>query len=166
MSFNVHKEVMGIEFRLMIEQIKVSDTYLRRRQKMTVGFTLLNGIERLAQISDATDSDKKETDEYVHGATSPKEMVGALDAFGADAEIAYTPMNICDEYKDCPLVTPDGLCASESFFDESNSEFAGRCGICLPVDVTMSPDEQDRIIDIVHACFDMQSISRHDLQLN
>lgn len=98
--------------------------------------------------------------EDVHGATSPEEIYDALAAFGAEAGFVYTPMNRLDEYKKYDFVTPDGLSVSESFFDESNSDYAFRCGILLPMDASMTQDEQDRVIDIVHACFDMQNISR------
>ena len=97
--------------------------------------------------------------EDIHGATSPEEIYDALAAFGAEADFVYTPMNRLDEYKDYAFVTPDGLSVSETFFDESNSDYAYRCGILLPMDSSMTREAQDRIIDIVHACFNMQSVS-------
>ena len=117
-------------------------------------------------ITDATVADRLNSDhrrlnyEDTHGATSPEEIYDALAAFGAEAGFVYAPMNRCEGYKTYAFVTPDGLDESELFFDESNSDYAYRCGICLPIDATMTTEDQDRIIDIVHACFDMQSIDR------
>ncbi len=81
------------------------------------------------------------TYEKVSGKTCPTEIIEALAANNAEARPIWKPMHIQPVYRDCAVV--EGA-VSEDIFAR---------GVCLPSDVKMTEDEQDRIIDVVAKCF-------------
>ena len=87
------------------------------------------------------------------GKTCPTEILETLAKYNAEGRPIWKPMHLQPIYCANPFVTVDGL------YDKSNpSEDVGsdifRRGLCLPSDNKMTPDIQDKIIDIVKSCFE------------
>lgn len=95
-----------------------------------------------------------------HGTAAPMEIYDALQAFGAESRPVYKPMHMQPVFQDCEQITLDGGRRAYQEFDQD--DFWVRCneskrifesGLCLPSDIRMTNEEQDRIIEIVNACF-------------
>ena len=94
----------------------------------------------------------------VSGKSSPQEILEALSAFGAEGRPIWKPMHLQPIYRMHPFVTVEG-----NGRGRSNAYIAGggvdvgadifRRGLCLPSDNKMTPEQQDRIIEIIHRCF-------------
>ncbi|MBR4747968.1 MAG: DegT/DnrJ/EryC1/StrS family aminotransferase [Abditibacteriota bacterium] len=92
------------------------------------------------------------------GKSSPGEILGALNSFNAEGRPIWKPMHMQPIYRSHAFVTKEG-----SGRGRSNAYIAGkgvdvgadifRRGLCLPSDNKMTPDQQDRVIDIIHRCF-------------
>ena len=63
------------------------------------------------------------------------------------------------------VVEPDDGCEPDLFLDESNSDFAYRYGVCPPMDASLTNEELDRIIEIIHACFDIRRFVMKKIRL-
>ena len=108
----------------------------------------------------------------IHGTASPMEIVEALDAFGAEAFPVYKPMHMQPLFLGCDQISLDGSILEyadkdgdrEELFPRHNaSKYLFEHGVCLPGSVDMTTEEQDRIIQIVRACFngaDMKAVKR------
>ena len=93
----------------------------------------------------------------VPGKSCPSEILDALAAFNAEGRPIWKPMHMQPIYRTHAFVTADG-----SGRGRTNAYIAGsgqdigadifRRGLCLPSDNKMTPDQQDRIIDIIHRC--------------
>ena len=93
----------------------------------------------------------------VPGKSCPSEILDALAAFNAEGRPICKPMHMQPIYRTHAFVTADG-----SGRGRTNAYIAGsgqdigadifRRGLCLPSDNKMTPDQQDRIIDIIHRC--------------
>ena len=89
----------------------------------------------------------------VSGKTCPSEMLEALAAFNAEGRPIWKPMHMQPVYRTHPFVTRNGLYRQG---DEEASDVGAdifRRGLCLPSDNKMTPEQQDRIIEIIHRCF-------------
>ncbi len=94
----------------------------------------------------------------VSGKSSPQEILDALAAFNAEGRPVWKPMHMQPIYRTHAFITAEG-----SGRGRSNAYIAGtgadvgadlfRRGLCLPSDNKMTPEQQDRIIDIIHRCF-------------
>ena len=92
------------------------------------------------------------------GKSSPGEILAALSAFNAEGRPIWKPMHMQPIYRTHPFITTEG-----NGRGRSNAYIAGsgldigadifRRGLCLPSDNKMTPEQQDRIIDIIHRCF-------------
>jgi dTDP-4-amino-4,6-dideoxygalactose transaminase len=92
------------------------------------------------------------------GKSSPGEILAALAAFNAEGRPIWKPMHLQPIYRMNPFVTRDGNGRARS-----NAYIAGGSvdvgadifhrGLCLPSDNKMTPEQQDRIIEIIHRCF-------------
>jgi dTDP-4-amino-4,6-dideoxygalactose transaminase len=92
------------------------------------------------------------------GKTTPSEILDALAAFNAEGRPVWKPMHMQPIYRTHPFITVKG-----SGRGQSNAYIAGssvdvgadifRRGLCLPSDNKMTPEQQDRIIEIIHRCF-------------
>ena len=93
------------------------------------------------------------------GKSCPTEMLNALASFGAEGRPLWKPMHMQSIYKNNGFVG-----RSDSMRGNSNAYISGEdgCdagadlfarGLCLPSDHKMSPEEQDRVIEIVRRCF-------------
>lgn len=101
-----------------------------------------------------------------HGTASPMEVYDALAAFGAQSSPAYMPLSLYLAFQDYDQITLDGSRRSWEFGDDGfwvrsnvSKEYFER-GLCLPSDIWMTEEEQDRVIDIVFACFSKMDFDR------
>ncbi len=94
----------------------------------------------------------------VPGKSCPSEILDALAAFNAEGRPIWKPMHMQPIYRTHAFVTAEG-----SGRGRTNAYIAGsgqdigadifHRGLCLPSDNKMTPDQQDKIIDIIHRCF-------------
>ena len=92
------------------------------------------------------------------GKSSPQEILDALAAFNAEGRPIWKPMHMQPIYRTHAFITAEG-----NGRGRSNAYIAGsgldvgadifRRGLCLPSDNKMTPEQQDKIIDIIHRCF-------------
>lgn len=95
-----------------------------------------------------------------HGTAAPMEIYDALEAFGAESCPVYKPMHMQPLFQHCDQITLDG--GRWTYQDFYQDDFWVRCnegkhifehGLCLPSDVRMTREEQERVVEIVNACF-------------
>ena len=85
------------------------------------------------------------------GKTCPMEILDALFAFNAEGRPIWKPMHLQPIYRDHPFVTRDGDGRRPGSRDVGADIFTR--GLCLPTDNKLKPEDQDRIIEIIHRCF-------------
>ena len=93
------------------------------------------------------------------GKSCPTEILEALAAFNAEGRPIWKPMHMQPIYRTNAFVTAEG-----SGRGRTNAYIAGsgedvgadifQRGLCLPSDNKMTPEQQDRIIEIVKRCFE------------
>ena len=95
-----------------------------------------------------------------HGTAAPMEIYDALLSFGAQASPAYKPLHMQPMYQNYDQITLDG--SFKMYQESSQDDFWVRCdegkrifesGLCLPSSIGMTDEEQERVIEIVNACF-------------
>lgn len=94
--------------------------------------------------------DKEATYTHVPGKSCPTEILEALAAFNAEGRSIWKPMHMQPIYRDHSFITTEGV-AYPGCFDVGADIF--HRGLCLPSDNKMTPERQDKIIDIIHRCF-------------
>ncbi len=77
------------------------------------------------------------------GKTCPTEILAKLEACNAEGRPIWKPMHMQPFYSDCAFVSLDSP-INEDIFHR---------GLCLPSDIKMTDEIQDRIIEIVKSCF-------------
>ena len=92
------------------------------------------------------------------GKSSPQEILDALAAFNAEGRPIWKPMHMQSIYRSNAFITRTGSGRGRTnAYISGDFENVGadifRRGICLPSDNKMTPEEQDRIIEIIHRCF-------------
>ncbi len=93
------------------------------------------------------------------GKSCPTEILEALAAFNAEGRPIWKPMHMQPIYRSHAFVTVEGNGrARTNAYIAGNGVDVGadlfHRGLCLPSDNKMTPDQQDRIIEIIHRCFD------------
>lgn len=93
------------------------------------------------------------------GKSSPGEILAAITAFGAEGRPIWKPMHMQPIYRSHAFITADGNGRARS-----NAYIAGagvdigadifKRGLCLPSDNKMTKEQQDRVIEIIHRCFE------------
>ena len=86
--------------------------------------------------------------ESEQGKSCPTEILETLARYNAEGRPIWKPMHMQPMYKSNPFVTREG---KDGRTDVGADIFAR--GLCLPSDIKMSADEQDRIIEIIKSCF-------------
>ena len=94
------------------------------------------------------------------GKSSPGEILAAIAAFHAEGRPIWKPMHMQPIYRMNPFITRSGsgrgisnaYISGQSAVDIGADIF--RRGLCLPSDNKMSVEQQDRIIEIIHRCFE------------
>ena len=95
-----------------------------------------------------------------HGKSCPTEILEALDMINAAGRPLWKPMHLQPIYRMNPFVTVsgDGRRHSDAYVGvigdatDVGADLFDR-GLCLPSDNKMTPDQQDRIIEVIRACF-------------
>ena len=90
--------------------------------------------------------------------SSPQEILEAISAFNAEGRPIWKPMHMQPIYRTNPFVTVEGngRGRTNAYIKGSGIDVGAdifRRGLCLPSDNKMMPEQQDRIIEIIHRCF-------------
>ena len=86
------------------------------------------------------------------------EILDAIFAFRAEGRPIWKPMHMQPLYRNHAFVTVDGngRARSNAYIAGSGIDVGAdifRRGLCLPSDNKMTPEQQEKIIDIIHRCF-------------
>ena len=95
-----------------------------------------------------------------HGKSCPTEILNAIASINAEGRPIWKPMHMQPIYRENPFITKNGNGRALS-----NAYIAGKeaCdvgadiferGLCLPSDNKMTPEQQDRVIEVIRACFE------------
>ena len=85
------------------------------------------------------------------GKSCPTEILEVLSSFNAEGRPIWKPMHMQPMYKGCAFVTVDGIYDGKG--TDVGADIFAR-GLCLPSDIKMTEEEQDKIIEIVRSCFE------------
>lgn len=94
-----------------------------------------------------------------HGKSCPTEILETLAQYNAEGRPIWKPMHMQPIFRMNPFITRSGSGrARTNAYIEGSAEDVGADifarGLCLPSDNKMTTEEQDKIIEIVRACFD------------
>ena len=89
--------------------------------------------------------DKTVSFRHEPGKTCPTEIFEKLRQMNIESRPIWKPLHMQPVYSDCPAVRIGGESVCEDIFER---------GLCLPSDNKMTPELQDRVIEIVRSCFD------------
>lgn len=89
-------------------------------------------------------SDLTVTYQKEHGKTCPTEILEAISSINAEGRPIWKPMHMQPIYRNCALVDTGNRGVGEDIFHR---------GLCLPSDNKMTAQEQEKIIEVVRACF-------------
>ena len=91
------------------------------------------------------------------GKTCPTEILETLAKYNAEGRPIWKPMHMQPIYRSHPFITREG-----NGRGRSNAYIAGKGmdvgmdifnrGLCLPSDIKMTAEEQDRVIEIIRSC--------------
>ena len=87
----------------------------------------------------------------VPGKTCPDELLDILEKYNAQGRPAWKPMHMQPLYRGYDFVTRQGK--GDLAEDTSVGADVFQRGFCLPSDNKMTPEQQDKIIEIVRNCF-------------
>lgn len=114
-----------------------------------------------------TRSEREYTYISQHGTAAPMEILDVLAAFGAESKPIWKPMHLQPVFWNYDQITLDGSkWTYENFYDDvfwircDEGVRAFNSGVCLPSDIRMTEEEQERVIEIVLACFDKPELER------
>lgn len=92
------------------------------------------------------------------GKTCPHEILDAISSINAEGRPVWKPMHMQPIYRLNPFIVRDGNGRART-----NAYIAGEAadvgmdifnrGVCLPSDNKMTPEQQDRIIEVIRECF-------------
>ena len=93
------------------------------------------------------------------GKSCPQEILDAIAAFNAEGRPIWKPMHMQPIYSTNAFVTKEGngRGKTNAYLDSTRVDVGAdifRRGLCLPSDNKMTAKEQDKIIEIVHRCFE------------
>lgn len=93
------------------------------------------------------------------GKSSPQEILNAISVFNAEGRPIWKPMHMQPIYRMNPFVTVEGngRGRSNAYIEGSGIDVGADVfhrGLCLPSDNKMTPEQQERVIKIIHRCFD------------
>lgn len=101
-----------------------------------------------------------------HGKSCPTEILDAIASINAEGRPIWKPMHMQPVFRMNPFVTRDGdgRGKTNAYISGGTKGRDGRPldvgmdifsrGLCLPSDNKMTPDQQNRIIDVIRACFE------------
>lgn len=104
-----------------------------------------------------SDSDVLYTKE--HGKSCPSEILDAISSINAEGRPIWKPMHMQPMYRLNPFINKDGLNRAKSnAYIEGSVQDIGmdifNRGLCLPSDNKMTVEQQNRIIEVIKACFE------------
>lgn len=94
-----------------------------------------------------------------HGKSCPTEILEVLAKYNAEGRPVWKPMSLQPVFGkyDAVKVEETG-CGHMDAYEKSGYESIGydifSRGLCLPSDIKMTPDEQNKIMEIIRACFE------------
>lgn len=94
-----------------------------------------------------------------HGKSCPTEILNAISSINAEGRPIWKPMHMQPIYRTHAFITRDGSgrARSNAYIDKGAVVDAGadifNRGLCLPSDNKMTKDQQERIINVIYACF-------------
>ena len=93
------------------------------------------------------------------GKTCPTEILEALGKNNVEGRPIWKPMHMQPIYRMNPFVTAsgNGRCQTNAYIDNGETVDIGadifNRGLCLPSDIKMTAEQQERIIEIIKECF-------------
>jgi len=128
------------------------------QEKSVPNFWLSCLIIDEAAMAPSVRGEQDELWQHVPGKSSPGEILAALAAFNAEGRPIWKPMHMQPIYRVSPFITADGngRARSNAYIAGSSADVGAdifRRGLCLPSDNKMTPEQQNKIIDIIHRCF-------------
>ena len=92
------------------------------------------------------------------GKSCPTEILETMARYNAEGRPIWKPMHMQPIYRNNAFITREGNGRART-----NAYIAGECmdvgmdifarGLCLPSDIKMTPEQQDKVIEIVKGCF-------------
>ena len=73
-----------------------------------------------------------------------EEVIAKLNEANIESRPLWKPMHLQPVFKDCDYITANGESVDEDLFSR---------GLCLPSDIKMTEEEQNRVIEVVRGCF-------------
>ncbi len=94
-----------------------------------------------------------------HGKSCPTEILGAITAINAEGRPIWKPMHMQPIYRMNGFVVRDGngRTRSNAYIRDAESDVGMDIferGLCLPSDNKMTAEQQDKIIEVIRACFE------------
>lgn len=92
------------------------------------------------------------------GKSCPMEILDAIASINAEGRPIWKPMHMQPVYRNNPFITKDGngRANTNAYIDGSGTDVGMDIfnrGLCLPSDNKMTPDQQDKIIEVIRECF-------------
>lgn len=98
---------------------------------------------------------------YQHesGKSSPQEILDAIASINAEGRPIWKPMHMQPIYRTNAFITKEGngRGKSNAYIAGNGIDVGGdifQRGLCLPSDNKMTAEEQERIIEVIHKCFE------------
>ena len=128
------------------------------KEKSVPNFWLSCLIIDEAAMAPHVRGEKDELWQHVPGKSSPGEILNAIAAFNAEGRPIWKPLHLEPLFRQFPFVSREGngRARSNAYIAGSGADVGAdifRRGLCLPSDNKMTPDQQDKIIEIIHRCF-------------
>ena len=94
-----------------------------------------------------------------HGKSCPTEILNAISSINAEGRPIWKPMHMQPIYRMNPFVTGNGngRAKTNAYIEGSGVDVGADIfnrGLCLPSDNKMTAEQQDRVIEVVKACFE------------
>ncbi len=88
-----------------------------------------------------------------HGKSCPTEILNAIASINAEGRPIWKPMHLQPMYRGNAFVTVEGEAHVEGDSVDVGADLFER-GCCLPSDIKMTGEQQDKIIEVIGRCFE------------
>ena len=94
-----------------------------------------------------------------HGKSCPTEILESLTKYNIEGRPVWKPLSLQSVFRCCDAITKEGtIRGCTDAYIEGKKESVGydlfSRGLCLPSDNKMTPEQQEKVIEIVRACFE------------
>ena len=94
-----------------------------------------------------------------HGKSCPTEILETLAKYNAEGRPIWKPLSLQPIFRGCDAITKEGtIRGCTDAYIPGKKESVGydlfSRGLCLPSDNKMTPEDQDKVIEIIKACFE------------